>query len=75
MAADRFWFIDHLNELYHRRYQLRNCALELFFNDETSWLFNFGDETCRNGVFDAIMALQPKNLIESPEFFKVCCLS
>ena len=70
MSAHRFWFIDELNEIYYRRYQLRNCAFELFFNDETSWLFHFYDESTRNDVFNAIIALEPGNLIESVEFFQ-----
>ena len=70
MTAHRFWFIDELREIYYRRYQLRNCAFELFFSDDTSWLFNLYDESKRDMIFNKIMALQPSNLIEKPEFFQ-----
>eukprot|EP01083_Nonionella_stella_P006087 17617_1 len=68
--AHRFWFVEEVTEMYFRRYQLRSCAFELFFNDDTSWLFSFYDTEYRNKVFDAIISLKPPNLIESIDFFK-----
>eukprot|EP01083_Nonionella_stella_P082007 226255_1 len=70
MSAHRFWFLDELREIYYRRYQLRNCAFELFFSDDTSWLFNLYSQEERNAMFGAIMGLSPSNLIESKEFFQ-----
>jgi len=70
MTAHRFWFIDELREIYYRRYQLRNCAFELFFSDDTSWLFNLYDEQKRDMIFNKIMSLSPTNLMEKPEFFQ-----
>eukprot|EP01084_Bolivina_argentea_P062005 113362_1 len=70
MSAHRVWLLKELREIYYRRYQLENCALELFFSDDTSWLFNLYDEDNRNRLFDAVMSLSSDNLIESKEFFK-----
>ena len=70
MSADHTWEMGELREIYYRRYQLRNCALELFFGDDTSWLFQFFDKKKRNKVFDKIIDQKPPNLMENPELFK-----
>jgi len=69
MSAHRRWFLHELREIYYRRYQLRECAVELFFSDDTSWLFNLYDEHKRDMIFAKIMSLSPSNLIEKPEYF------
>ncbi|ETO13615.1 hypothetical protein RFI_23755 [Reticulomyxa filosa] len=65
MSAYRDWPLSELTQMYNRRYRLRKCALELYFKDDTSWLFQLFDESRRNRVFDAILQCKPAQLLKS----------
>ena len=70
MNAKNVWTIDMVTEIYYRRYQARDVAFELFFNDDTSWLFNVFTKKQRDTCFNSIMDLKPINLIDDPATFK-----
>ena len=55
MNAKNVWTIDMITEIYYRRYQARNIAFELFFNDDTSWLFNVFTQKHRDSCFNSII--------------------
>ena len=54
--------IEDIREIYRRRYNLRDSAIEIFLTDQTNYLFNF-DKYHRDIVYRKIIALKPANLI------------
>ncbi|ETO07487.1 BEACH domain-containing protein [Reticulomyxa filosa] len=62
MSAYRDWQLKELTQMYDRRYRLQKCALELYFKDDTSWLFQFFEESIRNRVMEAILNCKPPHL-------------
>ena len=70
MNAKNVWTIDMVTEIYYRRYQARNVAFELFFNDDTSWMFNVFDTKRRDECFDSIIDQKPPNLTDDPATFR-----
>lgn len=55
------WHIDHISELYKRRYLLRHTAMEIFFLNKTNYFFNFENGEL-NSVISAIIAQSPMNM-------------
>ncbi|KAL6633830.1 hypothetical protein ACP70R_026501 [Stipagrostis hirtigluma subsp. patula] len=59
---DRSWFISSLNQIYGRRYLLRQSALELFMVDRSNFLFDFEDIGARTHAYRAIVHTKPPYL-------------
>lgn len=70
MNAKNIWTIDMVTEIYYRRYQARDVALEIFFNDDTSWMFNVMETKQRDECFDSIIDQKPLNLTDDPATFR-----
>lgn len=56
------WHIDHISELYKRRYLLRHTAMEIFFLNKTNSFFNFEGGELLNSVISAIIAQSPMSI-------------
>ncbi|ETO15266.1 hypothetical protein RFI_22097 [Reticulomyxa filosa] len=72
MSAKRDWPLKELTQMYDRRYRLRKCAVEFYFKDDTSWLFQFFEESVRNRVFDAILQCKPPHLLRTASIRNPC---
>lgn len=57
--------LHNLFEMNLRRYKLRRSALEMFFTDKTSLLFNFPIVKDRSRFISYILGTRPVNLIKS----------
>lgn len=64
---DKKWDIFSLEQVHIRRHLLRKSALEFFFTDRTTVLFNFYTERKRNKVFKKLLKLRPENMIRNPK--------
>lgn len=64
VPLDFCWQVQALREVHMRRYNLRPHALELFLVDQTNVFLTF-ERGVREGVYDAIVKLQPRNMVHT----------
>ncbi|KAI9209022.1 uncharacterized protein BJ171DRAFT_437728 [Polychytrium aggregatum] len=65
VIRERRWPVQNLREMYLRRYMLRRSALEIFFVDQTSYLFNFPQLKDRTRLFSKIVSMRLPKLISA----------
>eukprot|EP01105_Mastigella_eilhardi_P012460 TRINITY_DN284_c3_g1_i1.p1 TRINITY_DN284_c3_g1~~TRINITY_DN284_c3_g1_i1.p1 ORF type:complete len:2297 (+),score=617.95 TRINITY_DN284_c3_g1_i1:955-6891(+) len=57
-VMERAWPLSNLENMYTRRYVLRDTGIELFFHDRATAFFNFPKNGVRDGVYYKISTFQ-----------------
>eukprot|EP00002_Diphylleia_rotans_P004599 TRINITY_DN1344_c0_g1_i18.p1 TRINITY_DN1344_c0_g1~~TRINITY_DN1344_c0_g1_i18.p1 ORF type:complete len:2961 (-),score=451.21 TRINITY_DN1344_c0_g1_i18:57-8939(-) len=61
------WSLDIVDQIYKRRYMLRQSALEIFFNNGTSAFFNFPTADNQKEVRNKIQRLRPNITVDNAQ--------
>ena len=60
--------LDRIQEVWPRRYQLNDCAIELFFEGGVTRLLSFNDQNKRDIVHAHFLQMNPQLNLSSPEW-------
>jgi hypothetical protein len=61
-GKDRVWALDQLTQIHRTRYMMKYTALELFFDSNKAYYFNFASVDAVLDVYRQLQHLHPKSL-------------